>query len=222
MATDRTRTSIANMAADFLDTNQIGQIDDDFGDAAIYRRNYNEAVETVIAEFTWNSATARARLNPLTMSDDWLISENDFQNAFAWPSDCIAPVDINGRPIDDMRWANETIAVVDSHGNVTSRRKVLYCNFPGPILLRYKCFVEPRDMSAHLAKAVALELALRCTGKLNNSTTKVQQLELAYAEATKGSTRRVGGYQVDSRANRPQQARQLPTTGQRARAGQGL
>lgn len=222
MANDRTRTSIANMAADFLDTNQIGQIDDDFGDAEIFKRNYAEAVETVIAEFTWNSATARAKLNPLAITDDWLIAENDFQNAFAWPSDCIAPVDINGRPIDEINWTNETIAIVDSHGNVTSRRKVLYCNFAGPILLRYKCLVEPRDMSAHLAKAVALELALRCTGKLNNSTTKKAELENSYAEATKGSVRRVGGYQVDSRANRPLPRRQLPTTGARARAGEGL
>lgn len=222
MATDRTRTSIANMAADFLDTNQIGQIDDDFGDAEIYKRNYNEAVETVIAEFTWNTATARARLNPLAATPEMALGENGFENVFAWPSDCIAPVDINDRPIDDLRWANETIAVVDSHGNVTSRRKVLYCNFPGPILLRYKCFVEPRDMSAHLAKAVALELAIRCTGKLKNSTTKKAELENSYAEATKGSTRRVGGYQVDSRANRPLPQRQLPTTGQRARAGHGL
>lgn len=222
MATDRTRTSIANMAADLLDTNQIGQIDDDFGDAEIYKRNYNEAVETVIAEFTWNSATARAKLNPLMAGEDLLTTDTGFQNAFAWPSDCIAPVDINDRPIDNLHWSNETIAVVDQHGNVTSRRKILYCDFPGPILLRYKCLVEPRDMSAHLAKAVAIELAIRCTGKLNNSTTKAQQLDTAYAEATKGSVRRVGGFQVDSRANRPLPQRQLPTTGQRARAGQGL
>jgi hypothetical protein len=222
MATDRTRTSIANMAADFLDTNQIGNINDDFGDAQIYKRNYEEAVETVIAEFTWNSATARARLSPLADTPEMALGHNGFQNVFALPSDCVAPVDINDRPIENLHWANETIAIVDQHGNVTSRRKVLYCDFPGPILLRYRCIVEPRDMSPHLAKAIALELAIRCTGKLNNSTTKKTELENSYSEATKGSTRRVGGFQVDSRANRPLPARQLPSSGQRARAGQGL
>lgn len=215
---DRTATSIANMAADFLDIDPIGHIDEDYGAAQTFKRNYEESVETVTAEFPWNCATARAKLNPLSIEDS-LRHATDFQNAYAWPSDCIRPNDINGRPVEDLHWDNETIALVDQHGNVVGRQRVLWCDEEGAIYLRYNCIIKPRDMSAHMAKAVALELAIRCCTKLTNSTSKSQELKVDYAEATRGSARRVGGYQVDSRSNRPKPRRVLPSTGARARAG---
>ena len=218
---ERTRTSIANMAADLLDADPIGNINEDFGAAKIYARNYGEAVETVLAEFPWLSATARARLAPIVV-DVELIDATGILTAYAWPTDCIAPIDINDRPCEDIRWQCETVAQIDQHGNVVSRRKVLYCDAQGPILLRYKASIEPRDMSPHLAKAVAIELAMRCEAAIANSTSKFEKLTVQYADTTRGSTRRVGGHQIDTRSSRPQPARARPSPGQVARSGGGL
>lgn len=218
----RTETSICNMAADFLDATAIGHIDDDRDSTApIYKRNYREAVETVITEFSWNSAKARAKLAPIVL-DETFRDGGDFQNAYAYPADCLGPIDINGRPCRDLRWDVETIAILDQHGNVSSRRRVLWCEFGGPILLRYKTLVSPSDMSAHLAKAIALELAMRVCTKVTNSTSKMQELQRLYTDATRGTMSRVGGHQVDSRENRPKPSVILPSTGQMARAGGGL
>jgi hypothetical protein len=214
---ERTRTSIANMAADFLDSSVIGNINENFGVAEVYARNYDEAVQTVLAEFPWLSATTRTRLAEIDVPDVGLD-----MTAYAWPADCIAPVDINDRPCEDIRWQCETVAQVDQHGNVVSRRKVLYCDFSGPIYLRYKCLIEPRDMSPHLAKAVATELALRCEAPIRNSNALYEKLTMQYVDATKGSSRRRGGHQIDTSASRPQPAKSLPSPGTRARAGQGL
>lgn len=218
---ERTETAIANMAADFLDASPIGNINDNFGEAKIFRRNYREALETVLAEFPWNAATARTHLAPLVLGN-YDVSETDYQTGYAWPSDCIAPIDINGRPIEDIRWTNETLAKLDANGNVVGRQMMLLCDAEGPIVLRYKCLTDPSIMSPHMAKAVALELAIRCEGKLANSTSKGQELAEKYFEATKGSTRRVGGFQVDSRANRDRRATERPSSGARNRAGYGL
>ena len=219
---DRTETSIANMAADFLDSSPVGNIADNFGEAIIYRRNYREAVETVLSEFPWNAATTRAELQPVLLSEDAALSQFDYQTGYAWPVDCLAPIDINGRPIEDIRWVNETLSILDGSGNVVGRQMLLLCDAEGPIMLRYKCVTDPRNMSPHMAKAVAIELAIRCCTKLANSTSKMQELQVMYAETTKGSTRRVGGFQVDSRANRDRRPMQQPSTGARNRAGFGL
>ena len=74
-------------------------------------------------------------------------------------------------------------------------------------------------MDPHLAKAVAIELAIRCVMKATNSTHKASLLEGMYAEATKGSSRRVGGFQASSRENNSMRPRPLPSIGARARAG---
>lgn len=217
----RTETDIANMAADFLDASPIGSIEDQIGDAPVYKRNYREAAETVLSEFTWNGATARAELVPITAGLPE-IDCTDFQNCYAWPSECLSPISVNGRPIHDLRWANETLENLDQHGNVISRQRVLWLDFTGPVLLKYTTMVRAGDMSAHCAKAVALELAIRCCTKLANSTSKMQELQVMYAEATKGSTRRVGGYQVDSRQNNQRIGRQPISRAARARAGGGV
>lgn len=218
---DRTRTSICNMAADFLDGSLIGNINDNFGDAEIYARNYEEAVETVISEFSWNCGTSRARISQI--STDLQLDATDYQKAYAYPSDCLSPIDINGRPVEEIHWSVETIPNLDAHGNVLNRRRVLWCDADSSsIILRYQAFIEPRDMTPHLAKACAIELAIRCCGKITNSTTKMAELRDAYAEATRGTTKRVGGHQVDTRQNRPKPRVTLPSAGQVARFGGGL
>lgn len=219
---DRTETSIANMAADLLDAPLIGNINDNFGHAKIYRRNYFEALITVLAEFPWNAGTTRAKLQPILLDATAALSEYDYQTGYAWPVDCVAPIDINGRPIEDIRWANESLSQLDANGNVIGQQMMLLCDAEGPIMLRYKCLTDPRNMSPHMAKAVALELAIRCEAPLVNSNSRAAVLDTRYAETTKGSTRRVGGYQVDSRSNRDKRPMQQPTSGARNRAGYGL
>lgn len=220
MPIDRTRTDIANMAADFLDADPIGNIADEFGYAPIYARNYDEALETVIAEFEWNGTKARAQLDAISIP--LALNSTDFQNAFVCPSDMIVALDINGRPVEELHWEVEMIANVDQFGNVTSRTKVLYCDFAGPIILRYQTACEPAYMSPHLAKAVALELGIRCCNKVTNSTSKLQQLGELYAETTKGNVRRTGGHSIDTKQNRPAPRRTALSPGERARRGDGL
>lgn len=205
------------MAADFLDASIIGNLEDTIGDAPIYRRNYFEAVDTVISEFSWNGTTARALLYPAEI--EAALGQSDMRYCYPWPIHCLAPLEINGRPIEDIRWSNEIIDQVDGHGNITGSRRVIWCDAPGPIALKYSRRIRPADMSPHLAKAIALELAIRCCTSLTNSTSKMQELQIMYAEATRGTSRRVGGFQIDSRQNRPEPARQLPSRAEIARAG---
>lgn len=214
----RTPTDICNMAADFLDGSPIGNIASGFGEAPIYSRNYAEAVETVIAEYSWNMATTRIKLTPLTLPEVYELN-TDIQTGYAWPSDCIKPISINGRPCEDINWSNESVAIVDAFGAVQSRIPVLFCDAGGDIVLRYAAMIDPSDMSAHLAKACALELAIRCHGKIKNSTQSLEQVRDMYAETCQGSTKRRGGYQVDTRSNRNLPPKNLPSTGARARAG---
>lgn len=222
MAASRTRTSIANMAADALSSTVIGNVEENFGDALIYQRNYEEAAETVMAEFPWLAGKARAILQPLDLTGQAAQNETGYANAFAMPVDCIRPITINDRPAEEIFWEIETIALVDQFGNVLGRRRVIYCDEPGPLSLKYAAFIEPGDMSPHLALAVAIELAIRCEPQILNSASRAQVLKDRYKDATKGSAFRVGGYQVDSRSQNPKPQRKGPTAGQLARAGHGL
>jgi hypothetical protein len=218
MIIDRTATSIANMAADFLDATPVANLDEDFGAAKIYKRNYDEAVATVLAEFPWLSATTRATVTPIQV-DETLLRGTRYMSAYPWPVDCITPRDFNGRPAEDVRYESETIAVVDGHGNIMSRRKVILADLTGPVVLRYGCAVNPRDMTPHLAKAVALELAMRCEAPIANSSSRGERLSRMYRETTTGADGRRGGFVIDTKANRPEQRRRLQTDLEAIRAG---
>lgn len=222
MASSRTRTSIANMAADALSATVIGNIEEDFADARIYQRNYEEAVETVLAEFPWLAGKARAILQPIDLTGQPATHETGYRNAYAYPVDCIRPISMNDRPVEQIHWEVETIVLVDQFGKVLGRRRVIYTDEPGPLSLRYAAMIEPGDMSPHLALAVSLELAMRCEGPITNSVSRGQLLRDRYKDATKGSAFRVGGYQVDSRSENPKQPRTQLTAGQKARLGHGM
>jgi hypothetical protein len=222
MASSRTRTSIANMAADFLSATVIGNITEGMGDAQVYERNYEEAVETVLAEFPWLAGKARAILQMLDLTGQAAQNETGYATAYALPTDCIRPLTINDRPVEEIHWEIETIALVDQFGKVLGRRRVLYCDETGTLSLKYAAMIEPGDMTAHLAKAVGIELAIRCEAQVTNSTSRGEKLRRDYQEATKGSSFRVGGYQVDSRSQNPKPQRKGLTAGQLARMGHGL
>lgn len=222
MSSTRTRTSIANMAADALSATNIGNIDEGIGDAKVYQRNYEEAVETVLAEFPWLAGKARAILQPISLAGQAAQDPTGYSHAYPYPIDCIRPLTINDRPIDEVHWEVETIANVDQFGAIISRRKVIYCDEAGPLSLKYNAMIEPGDMTPHLAKAVALELAMRCEGKVKDSVSRGEKLRNDYKEATKGSAFRIGGFQVDTRSQNPKPQRKLPTKGQLARAGIGM
>lgn len=222
MATSRTRTSIANMAADQLSATVIGNIEEGLGDALVYQRNYEEAVETVLAEFPWLAGKARAILQPISLLGQAAQSGSGYSNAYPYPIDCLRPISINDRPCTEIFWEVETLARVDQFSNVMGRQRVIYCDEPGPLSLKYSAIIEPGDMSAHLALAVAIELAMRCEGQVSNSVSRQESLKGKYRDATKGSAFRIGGFQVDSRSQNPKPARQGATVGQLARAGVGM
>lgn len=222
MASSRTRTSIANMAADALSATNIGNIEEGIGPALTYQRNYLEAVETVLAEFPWLAGKARAILKPISLHDQPAQDASGYSHAYPYPIDCLRPLTINDRPCEEIYWEVETIAMLDQFGNVTSRCRVIYCDAPPPLSLKYAAMIEPGDMSAHLAKAVSIELAMRCEAKITNSTSRAERLRRDYKEATKGSDFRIGGFQVDTRSQNPKPQRKQPTAGARARAGVGL
>lgn len=216
MATD---TEIANMTCDFLDLDPIGDLATDrSGHGKALRRNFLPAMETVLSEFPYNCATVRATLNKLTLPAGFTVDDSDHQTAWALPTTCLRVVDINGRPQDKVSYAVETIAIYDGAGVEVYAQKVLWCD-EDAVVLRFTRMVPAADLTAHAAKAVALELAQRCVMKAANSTQKMEQLDVLYMRATKGDRRRTGGYQVDSRENRPKLPTAPPSTGARARAG---
>lgn len=222
MANSRTRTSIANMAADALSSGIIGNINEGIGDALVYQRNYEEALETVLSEFPWLSGKARAILQPISLAGQAPQDGSGYANAYPYPIDCFRPLTINDRPCYEIHWEVETIAQIDQFGKVTGRRKVIYCDETGPLSLKYAAMIEPGDMTAHLAKAVSIELAMRCEGKVSNSVSRGEKLRNDYKEATKGSSFRIGGFQVDTRSQNPKPQVKGLTSGQLARMGYGL
>jgi len=216
----RTATDIANMTCDFLDVDPIGNIDTDrSGMGKAMRRNYDEAVDTVIREFSWNCATTRVELSEMVLPGHFHSDHTDHQKAYALPPDCLGVIDINGRPIKEVTHAVEAIAIYDGNGKLVSRRTAILCDDGPTIIVRIKARISPADMDPHLAKAVAIELAMRCVMKATNSTQKMQMLEGMYRDATRGSVQRVGGFQTSSRENNAKAARRYPSTGARARAG---
>lgn len=215
----RTATDIANMACDLLDVDPIGNIETSLGIGKVLRRNYQEAVDTVIREFSWNCATTRAGLDELTAPSWWQSDATDHQYIYAWPADCLGVIDINGRPIEEITHAVESLATIDGEGNITARRNVILCDVPGGIILRYKASIDAADMDPHLAKAVAIELASRCVMKAANSIQKAEALEVMYQRATRGDGKRTGGHQASSRENNAKPPRRYPSTGEKARAG---
>lgn len=217
----RTATDIANMACDFLDVDPIGNIETDrSGMGKALRRNYDEAVDTVIREFSWNCATTRAELPEMVLPSHFKADDTDHQNAYPLPPEALGVIDINGRPVEEVTHAVESLANYDGNGNLISRRNVILCDVDDKIVVRLKVRVSPADMDPHLAKAVAIELAMRCVMKATNSTQKMAMLEGMYRDATRGSVQRVGGFQASSRENNPKAARRYPSTGARARAGE--
>ena len=215
----RTATDIANMTCDFLDVDPIGNIETDrSGMARALKRNYDEAVLTVIREFSWNCATTRSKLNKIVLPAGFTVDITDHQNAWALPSNNLGVIDINGRPYTETSHAIETIAIYDSAGVEVSAREVMWCD-EEQVILRHKRLISAADMDPHLAKAVAIELAIRCVMKATNSTQKAAQLESMYKDATRGSTGRIGGHQVSSRENNAKRPRPLLSTGGAARAG---
>lgn len=216
----RTATDIANMACDFLDLDPIGNIETDrSGMGRALQRNYDEAVDTVIREFSWNCATVRASLSSMTLPSHFASDATDHQIAYPWPSECLGIIDINGRPIIEVTHAVETIAAYDGSGTLLSRQHVILCDIVSPIIVRFKARISPADMDPHLAKAAAIELAIRCVMKATNSTQKMDMLETMYRKTTRGDVGRIGGHQVSSRENNAKPPRRYPSTGARARAG---
>lgn len=217
----RTETDIANMASDWLDVDPIGDLSTDQGPMGrIYRRNYLESVKTVIREFPWNCATGRMKITQIPSDNPLLpIHETDDQYAYYLPADSLGPIDINGRPIEEITHQVENLVTTDGNGDVVSRRPILICTEPNEIILRYKQLIGAADMDPHLAKAVAVELGIRCVMKAANSSSKLDLLERIYTRTTKGDTTRRGGFQINSVENNPKQAKRYPSLGARARAG---
>jgi len=221
----RTPTTIANMACDWLDLDPLHDLETSQSAHGRYlRRNYSESVDTVLREFPWNCATTRVTLDKIDPPEGWQGHPTGYPDMYAWPSDCMRPVDFNDRPCDEINWTNETVAITDGNGTVVSRKKVLLLDDRGwypnePIILRYVARIDPAEMDPHLAKAISLELAIRCVNKANNSTSKLQVLEDEYKKATTGDNMRKGGFQLSSRENNAKPPRQSYSTGAKARAG---
>lgn len=215
----RTATDIANMTCDFLDADPIGNIETDrSGMGKALRRNYDEAVATVIREFSWNCTITRSKLNKLELPEGFTVDGTDHQTAWALPANSLGVIDVNGRPYCETSHAIETIAIYDGNGAEISAREVMWCD-EDQVILRHKRLIKASDMDPHLAKAVAIELGLRCVMKATNSTQKAGQLESMYKDATRGSSSRVGGHQASSRENNAKRPRALMSTGGAARAG---
>lgn len=223
----RTATDIANMACDYLTIDPIGNLETDQKAGRYLRRNYQESVETVLREFSWNCATTRIPIEKIEPPAGWFSDATDDQLMYALPNDYMRAIDINGRPWEEITWAIENVAIMDGNGDVVSRRRVMITNGTGwavsdKLILRYVARIEAAAMDSHLAKAIALELAMRCVNKARASGELSQRLAAEYKSTTSGDGIRKGGHQVDSRENNAKLPRAMPSTGGRARAGIGL
>lgn len=216
-----TTTDIANMAADWLDVDPIGNLDTDrSGLGKAFRRNYVESAKTVIREFPWNCATRRSVFPAMTLPTSFTLDKtDDNQYLYALPANNLGVIDLNGRPLNEITHQVETLAELDESGAEISSQEVLWCSLSEPPVGRYKVLISPADMDPHLAKAVSIELAMRCVMKAANSRAKMSDLESLYEITTRGTVGRVGGHQASSRENNPQRARELPSRAELARHG---
>lgn len=220
----RTATDIANMACDYLTIDPIGNLETDQGAGRYLRRNYEESVGTVLREFSWNCATTRIPIDQITPPDGWYVDATGPQLMYGLPQDYMRAIDINDRPWDEINWNIENIAIMDGSGEIVARRRVMLSNGTGwatddKMILRYVARINAAAMDEHLAKAVALELAMRCVNKARASGELAQRLMVDYKATTSGDGVRKGGHQIDSRENSPQKPRIYSSTGGRARAG---
>lgn len=218
----RSDTSIANMACDWLSLDPIGDLSTDRG-VGYLRRNYEEAVETVLREFSWNCAICRAPSAVITNIDNFIWDRTTYGAIYALPDDYLRLVDINDRPAEELFWSVETVAITDGNGSTIARRKVLLLQGDmwndDRVMLRYVGRIGADAMDAHCAKAVSLELAIRCVNKARNSGELLDRLQAMYKGATSGDGIRKGGHQISSRENNQLPPRKYASTGGRARAG---
>lgn len=219
----RTETDIANMACDFLTLDPIGNLATDQGSGRFLRRNYQESLETVLREFSWNCATTRRYLNRVAGLPEMWREYLTYNSVYDLPDDCLRVIGINDRPVEEIFWKVEAIEITDSLGNVLSTRQILRVEADfwrgDTIQLEYVKRVNAGAMDAHLAKAVALELAIRSANKARSSSELLDRLLLMYKQTTTGDGTRKGGQQIDSRSNHQLPARKYASTGARARAG---
>ncbi len=218
----RSETSIANMACDWLSLDPIGDLQTDRGKPYL-RRNYEEALETVLREFSWNCATMRAIAPVITEIADFQWDRTTYGAIYALPADYLRMIDINDRPCEEIFWTVETVQVTDANGTVVANRKVLLLQgdfwINDTVMLRYVGRIGADAMDAHCAKAVSLELAIRCVNKARNSGELLDRLQAMYKGATSGDGIRKGGHQISSRENNQLPPRVYSSTGGRARAG---
>ena len=121
----RTDTDIANMACDFLTLDPIGNLATDQGPGKYLRRNYEEAIGTVLREFSWNCATVRALAVRVSTDDEVWRNFTTYDSLYVLPSDYMRMIDINDRPLQEIFWTVESVAITDEDGVVLSYRKVL-------------------------------------------------------------------------------------------------
>lgn len=211
----RTATNIANMAADLLDADPIGDIRTDRSSLS---RNYHEAAQTVISEFPWNCTTTRAELFEAHAGTQ-VPDHSKVRYTYTYPRNALNLIDINDRPVKDVWHEIETLVTLDQAGNETGSQNVIVCSEPQPIMIRYTRMIDPSAMDPHLAFAIAIELAIRCCNKLANSSSKLEMLREMYSERTQGDGNRVGGHQIDSREGRSEPRRSPLGTSGNARHG---
>ena len=216
-----TPTDIANMATDYLDIDPIGNLDTDLSGAGkLLRRNYTKAVDTVIAEFTWNETRTFVGLDEIVLPSWFERDDTDHLYGYAYPPNCLRLIEINGRPIQEVTHDVASFPLYDTGGVEISRQRVILCDVADHIVLCFGARIDAADMGPHLQKAVALELAERCIAKARNSGEALARIQDMYRKTTKGDQTRTGGYQISSRERNPKPPRDYPSTGARARAGE--
>lgn len=145
-------------ALDLLGAQPITALDDGSVAARLCARNYGPARDSVLRDYPWNDAQARAVLAADAQPPAW-----GFAYAFTLPVDCLRVVEIDGELRHGGRWRLEG--------------DKLLTDAAGPLHIRYtRRLTDPGRIGPLLADAIAARLAAQIAFPITNSASQAEQM----------------------------------------------
>lgn len=156
---------ICNRALDLLGAQTINALSENNVPARLCARNYGPARDSVLRDYPWNEATARAALAADVTPPAW-----GFLHSYTLPADCLRVITIDGELRLSAAWRIEGQKLLTDLG--------------APLRIRYiRRLTDPGLIGPLLADAIAARLAAHIAFGITNSASQAQQMA-ALAEAT--------------------------------------
>lgn len=179
-----TRTDVANAALAYLGEMRISDIDDPDSQAARTCKQFlADTIDEILRTHPWSCAIRLATLTEITTNPDW-----GYEKAFQLPPDCLRLLQINGQePGPSQQY-------YDIQGSL------LLSNWK-EAHIRYVKRIDVPEFDALLAKAIALQLAMKICIPLSLNMNNLQLCSQLFQSAI-GEAKRANAIEKTTNANR--------------------